>query len=100
MPLGQAWNQAHDAGEGGLGTETLPGPPQHQWWAQVILITQKKNLFNFDCHGLSLEGVRLRMSFLALLLVRNVAGPPLGCRYFFLNFSSFDDFRPSLEPGP
>jgi hypothetical protein len=86
MTLGQAWSQAHDAGEGDLSTETLPGPPQHYWWAQIILITWKKKLLNFDCPWLSLEGDRLRMCSHAQLLVGNVASPPLGCGYFFLKF--------------
>jgi hypothetical protein len=100
MPTGQARSQAHDAGEGGLGTETVLGPLQHQWWVQIILITQNYLLFKFDCPGLSLEGVRLRMCFLALMLMGNVASPPLGCRFFKKKNSSFDAFRPSLEPGP
>jgi hypothetical protein len=57
-------------------------------------------LFNFDCPGLSLEGVRLRICSLVQLLVGNVGGPPLGCGLLFLNLSSTDAFRPSLEPGP
>jgi hypothetical protein len=100
MPSGQAWSQAHDAGEGGLGIETLPGALQHHWWVQILLITCKKFLVKFDCLGLSLEGVRLRMCFLIQLLMGNVASPPLGYGIFFLNFSSTDAFKPSLEPGP
>jgi hypothetical protein len=86
MPLGQAWSQAHHAGEGGLGTETLPGAPQHQWWAQIVLITHKLFLFNFDCPRFSLEGIRLRMYSLALMLVGNVASLPLSYVFFSLNF--------------
>jgi hypothetical protein len=62
-------------------------------------MTCRKFLVNFDCPGLSLEGDKLRMSFLAQLLVGNLASPPLGYVFLFLNFSSIDAFRPCLEPG-
>jgi hypothetical protein len=86
MLAGHALGQVVDIGEGGLGTETLPGAPQLQWGGEFFLIHNKKKFLNFEFLELFLEGSRSTLCTRVVELVVMVTSLHLSYMYFIFIF--------------
>jgi hypothetical protein len=82
-PTSHALPQVVDAGEGGLGAETLPGAPQFQQWGEIFLIDNEKKFLNFEHPKLSLKSSRVTVCTRVIKLVVMVASPHLSYVFFF-----------------
>jgi hypothetical protein len=75
-----------DPGEAGLGAETLPGPPQVQWWAEFFLIKELYFFWTFEHFELSHAGSWLTVYTRVVQLMVMVTSPHMSFKFFFLLF--------------